>query len=148
MHVKHRVPPNKTPSSSSSRSPTAALQGRCAKRGWLATARHGQSLRAAVSYALHGHGHGPGRLLLLNANPSPSVMSVPVVGRQIRRFGRAARATTMYSVRACSALQEWDVEWLGNKPVFPQLPKSCYSTCHIECLRSVHGAVNVDEKKN
>ena len=32
--------------------------------------------------------------------------------------------------------------------VSPQLPKSCYSTCHIECLRPVHGALNVDEKKN
>ena len=29
-----------------------------------------------------------------------------------------------------------------------QLPKSCYSICHIECLRPVHGALNVDEKKN
>jgi len=29
-----------------------------------------------------------------------------------------------------------------------QLLKSCYSTCHIECLRLVHGALNVDEKKN
>ena len=28
-----------------------------------------------------------------------------------------------------------------------QLPKSCYSTCHIECLQPVHGALNVDEKK-
>ena len=26
--------------------------------------------------------------------------------------------------------------------------KSCYSTCHIECLRSVHGALKVDENKN
>ena len=30
----------------------------------------------------------------------------------------------------------------------PQFPKSCYSTCHIECLWPVHGALNVDEKKN
>ena len=30
----------------------------------------------------------------------------------------------------------------------PQNPKSCYSTCHIEYLRPVHGALNVDEKKN
>ena len=30
----------------------------------------------------------------------------------------------------------------------PQLLKSCYSICHIECLRPVHGALNVDEKKN
>ena len=30
----------------------------------------------------------------------------------------------------------------------PQLPKSCYSTCHIECLWPVHGALNVDEKRN
>jgi len=30
----------------------------------------------------------------------------------------------------------------------PQLSKSCYSTCHIKCLRTVHGALNVDEKKN
>ena len=30
----------------------------------------------------------------------------------------------------------------------PQFPKSCYNTCHIECLRPVHGALNVDEKKN
>ena len=28
-----------------------------------------------------------------------------------------------------------------------QNPKKCYSTCHIECLRPVHGALNVDEKK-
>ena len=32
--------------------------------------------------------------------------------------------------------------------VATQFPKSCYSTCHIECLRSMHGALNVDEKKN
>ena len=32
--------------------------------------------------------------------------------------------------------------------VHPQYPKSCYSTCHIECLRLMHGALNVDEKKN
>ena len=25
--------------------------------------------------------------------------------------------------------------------------KKCYSTCHVECLRPVHGALNVDEKK-
>ena len=31
--------------------------------------------------------------------------------------------------------------------VGPQSPKNCYSTCHIECLRPVHGALNVDEKK-
>ena len=39
---------------------------------------------------------------------------------------------------------------LGLTPclVGPQSPKSCYSTCHIECLRPVHGALNVDEKKN
>ena len=30
----------------------------------------------------------------------------------------------------------------------PQFPKSCYSTCHIECLRPMHGALNVDEKIN
>ena len=30
----------------------------------------------------------------------------------------------------------------------PQLSKSCYSTCHIECLRPVHGALNIDKKKN
>ena len=29
-----------------------------------------------------------------------------------------------------------------------QNSKSCYSTYHIECLRLVHGALNVDEKKN
>jgi len=29
-----------------------------------------------------------------------------------------------------------------------QNPKSCYSICHIECLWPVHGALNVDEKKN
>ena len=29
------------------------------------------------------------------------------------------------------------------KPLF-----SCYSTCHIEYLRPVHGALNVDENKN
>ena len=29
----------------------------------------------------------------------------------------------------------------------PQLPKSCYSTCHIEYLWPVHEALNVDEKK-
>ena len=28
-----------------------------------------------------------------------------------------------------------------------QNPKKCYSTCHIECLRLMHGALNVDEKK-
>ena len=28
-----------------------------------------------------------------------------------------------------------------------QNPKKCYSTCHIECLRFMHGALNVDEKK-
>ena len=28
----------------------------------------------------------------------------------------------------------------------PQIPKKCYSTYHIECLRPVHGALNVDEK--
>ena len=32
--------------------------------------------------------------------------------------------------------------------VATQIPKSSYSTCHIECLRSMHGALNVDEKKN
>ena len=32
--------------------------------------------------------------------------------------------------------------------VGPQIPKKCYSICHIECLRSVHEALNVDEKKN
>ena len=32
--------------------------------------------------------------------------------------------------------------------VGPQNPKSCYSICHIECLRPMHGALNVDEKKN
>ena len=32
--------------------------------------------------------------------------------------------------------------------VHPQYPKSCYSTYHIECLRPMHGAFNVDEKKN
>ena len=26
--------------------------------------------------------------------------------------------------------------------------KSCYSTCDIECLRPMYGALNVDEKKN
>ena len=29
----------------------------------------------------------------------------------------------------------------------PQIPKECYSICHIECLRSLHGSLNVDEKK-
>jgi len=29
----------------------------------------------------------------------------------------------------------------------PQYPKKYYSTCHIECLWSVHGVLNVDEKK-
>ena len=29
----------------------------------------------------------------------------------------------------------------------PQFPKSCYNTCHIECLRAVHGALNIDEKE-
>ena len=29
----------------------------------------------------------------------------------------------------------------------PQIPKKCYSIYHIECLRPVHGALNVDEKK-
>ena len=30
----------------------------------------------------------------------------------------------------------------------PQILKKCYSICHIECLRPVHGVLNVDEKKN
>ena len=29
----------------------------------------------------------------------------------------------------------------------PQYPKKCYSTCHVEYLRPVHGVLNVDEKK-
>ena len=28
-----------------------------------------------------------------------------------------------------------------------QIPKKCYSTYHIEYLRPVHGALNVDKKK-
>ena len=32
--------------------------------------------------------------------------------------------------------------------VLPQFSKNCYSTYHIECLRPVHRALNVDEKKN
>ena len=28
-----------------------------------------------------------------------------------------------------------------------QNSKSCYSTCHIECLRPMYGTLNVDEKK-
>jgi len=31
--------------------------------------------------------------------------------------------------------------------VLPQNPKKCYSTYPIECLRPVHGVLNVDEKK-
>ena len=31
--------------------------------------------------------------------------------------------------------------------VGPQNPKNYYSIYHIECLRPVHGALNVDEKK-
>ena len=32
--------------------------------------------------------------------------------------------------------------------VATQFLNSCYSTCHIECLRPMYGALNVDEKKN
>jgi len=31
--------------------------------------------------------------------------------------------------------------------VLSQIPKKCYSIYHIECLRSVHRVLNVDEKK-
>ena len=31
---------------------------------------------------------------------------------------------------------------------YTQNPKKCYSTYHIEYLRPVHRALNVDEKKN
>ena len=31
--------------------------------------------------------------------------------------------------------------------VSPKIPKKCYSAYHIECLRPVHGVLNVDEKK-
>ena len=30
--------------------------------------------------------------------------------------------------------------------VTPQILKKCYSTYHIECLRPVHRALNVDKK--
>ena len=38
--------------------------------------------------------------------------------------------------------------WLTACLVSPQLLKSCYSICHIEYLRPVHGALNVDKKIN
>ena len=41
----------------------------------------------------------------------------------------------------------WRQAAMSACSVPPQNPKKCYSTCHIECLRPVHGALNVDEKK-
>ena len=44
-------------------------------------------------------------------------------------------------------------QWFKIHEISPGLvgvqnPKKCYSICHIECLRLMHGALNVDEKKN
>ena len=57
-----------------------------------------------------------------------------------------ARAANIRCKMYCSTF--WDIEVkLNTQLVGFQNPKSCYSTCHIECLRLMHGALNVDEKK-
>ena len=49
------------------------------------------------------------------------------------------------NVADCHQNAHW--VWVTPCLVGAQLPKGCYSTCHIECLRSMHRALNIDEKK-
>ena len=52
------------------------------------------------------------------------------------------------------ACHEWAAELTAAlvstariKALAREIQKKCYSTYHIECLRPVHGALNVDKKK-
>jgi len=54
----------------------------------------------------------------------------------------------LYSPEGAAAEACVDQNLFSPCLVGSQNPKSCYSICHIECLQSVHGALNVDEKKN
>ena len=82
---------------------------------------------------------------------------------RVRVQNRASRTACVHgkeqagrSHRACARATKRSgrrVKWSGCGVSFspclvgPQISKSCYSTCHIECLRPVHGALNVNEKK-
>ena len=70
--------------------------------------------------------------LLPNTNKKLQYATVLMNFRR-RRFRRQLNAALAINLSPCL--------------VPPQLPKICYGTCYIECLRPVHGALNIDEKK-
>ena len=62
---------------------------------------------------------------------------------------RGLGAPALANLRLCLGLSVVTFTFVKVSPclVGTQILKSCYSTCHIECLLFVHGALNVDEKK-
>ena len=72
---------------------------------------------------------------------------VPRIFLQVQYSGKEDTATLQVAAELTAPLPINLIGCLCPCLVPPQLPKSCYSICHIECLRPVHGALNVDEKK-
>ena len=79
--------------------------------------------------------------------------------REIQRHKRdSSRAVLLYNpIIYVGYVRQAALTFLGSHSdsslalcpclVSTQNPKKCYSNHHTECLRPVHGALNVDEKK-